>query len=57
VTGEDHVWTQAKEEDNASYTGQLLNGVKNGFGAIYWKDGSLYEGMWVDDKAEGLGRF
>ncbi len=38
------------------YIGQFNNGMRNGKGKQVWDDFSLYEGYWVDDRANGRGR-
>lgn len=39
-----------------AYEGGYLDGKRQGFGAYYYKDGSLcYAGFWEQDKKEGLG--
>lgn len=49
-------------ENGAKYKGQWVIDDKNktkkrdGEGQQTWADGSLYEGMWKNDKANGLGR-
>ena len=40
-------------KNGAIYTGQWLNGVRDGFGSQMWPDGSRYEGYWRSDKANG----
>lgn len=37
------------------YTGDTLNGKKNGTGTLVWPDGSRYEGMWENNRANGKG--
>lgn len=37
------------------YNGNFLNGLKNGFGTIYYENGDLYEGNWLNDKRHGSG--
>lgn len=32
-----------------------MNNMANGQGRLIHGDGDVYEGMWVDDKAEGFG--
>ena len=39
------------------YSGEELNGVKNGFGTYTFTDGSFYEGEYVKDKMEGWGTY
>jgi hypothetical protein len=45
-------------ENGAKYEGEWLlgNEVRQGKGKQIWPDGSLYEGWWVDNKANGKGR-
>ena len=43
--------------DNASYTGELLNGLRHGRGVQIWEDGAKYDGEWEYDKAHGVGTF
>jgi len=31
--------------------------IRHGYGIQYWTDGAHYEGLWVYNKAEGLGTF
>ena len=37
------------------YIGQILNGVPEGKGIMYWNNGDRYEGDWKNDKIEGKG--
>jgi hypothetical protein len=39
--------------NGAIYTGELLNGMKDGYGQQVWQDGSKYDGQWLMDKANG----
>ena len=32
--------------NGAIYTGELLNGMKDGYGQQIWQDGSKYDGQW-----------
>ncbi len=34
----------------------MKSGSRNGFGKQKWPDFSLYQGEWVNDKADGYGR-
>lgn len=45
-------------KNGASYLGQWLVGtnIREGKGVQIWPDGSLYEGYWRADKANGYGR-
>lgn len=40
----------------AKYTGQWLNGMKDGLGYQIWPDGSKYQGDWQSDQANGFGK-
>ena len=37
------------------YVGQVVNGLREGKGILYWNDGDRYEGEWRNDKIEGKG--
>ena len=43
---------------NVKYEGQWIPGtmIREGRGRQTWKDGSLYEGWFKSDKAQGIGR-
>ena len=43
------------KEDRKKYIGEILNGVPNGKGIMYWNDGLKHEGEWKNDKADGKG--
>jgi len=43
-------------KNGAIYTGNWLNGVRDGLGSQMWPDGSRYEGHWKGDKANGQGK-
>jgi hypothetical protein len=49
---------QVQLENGARYQGEWLLGtqVRQGTGIQIWPDGSMYEGWWVDNKANGKGR-
>ncbi len=38
------------------YTGDLVDGKKNGFGKMVYENGNVYEGEWKDDKKSGKGK-
>jgi len=40
-------------KNGATYTGQWLNEMRDGYGVQIWPDGSRYEGQWRMDKANG----
>ena len=40
------------------YEGDLINGMRNGQGKLYYKNGNIkYEGEFANDKFEGTGKF
>ena len=43
-------------KNGATYEGQWLNGMRDGYGTQLWPDGSRYEGCWAFDKANGHGK-
>ena len=40
-----------------SYTGELIDGKRSGFGTYLYVSGNKYEGQWKDGKREGNGTF
>ena len=48
-------WVNDKVIDGALYTGQIDTKVRSGLGRLVWPDKSYYEGMWMNDLANGLG--
>ena len=42
--------------NGAKYTGEWLNGRRDGHGVQIWVDGSRYDGYWHDDRANGEGK-
>lgn len=45
-------------DNGAKYEGEWLKNkpdVRQGRGVQFWPDGSLYEGFWMDSKANGKG--
>ena len=48
----------AELENRARYDGQWNqeSNLRHGLGIQAWQDGSIYQGMWADDKANGKGR-
>jgi hypothetical protein len=48
--------TSFKEYSNGdSYEGELIGGLRNGFGSLSYANGSLYEGTFLQDKRDGDG--
>lgn len=43
-------------KNQAVFTGQWLNNLRDGYGTQTWPDGSKYEGQWQNDKANGHGK-
>ena len=43
-------------DNNSTYIGQIVEGIRNGYGIQYWSDGSFYSGFWSQDKASGFGK-
>ncbi len=45
-------------DDEVIYEGQWINAknIRSGKGLQIWKDGSIYEGWWENNKANGRGR-
>lgn len=43
-------------EKNGTYTGERVDGKKQGNGKYEWNDGSVYEGEFSDDKINGKGK-
>ena len=41
--------------DRLRYVGQVVNGLPEGKGIMYWNNGDRYEGDWRNDKREGKG--
>ena len=46
---------EIKYDNGARYVGQVLSGLKEGKGIMYWKSGSKYDGEFKNDKKEGKG--
>ena len=46
---------QNKTIKRIKYIGQVLNGVPEGKGIMYWNNGDRYEGDWKNDEANGKG--
>jgi len=42
-------------ENGDIYVGNLVNGIRSGFGTLYINDGGKYEGYWKNDKYNGDG--
>ena len=54
----DLIYKKIKYKHDSVYTGQVLQrtGQREGKGKMQWSDGSLFEGIWRNDKANGQGR-
>ncbi len=48
---------EVTEEDGNKYEGEMLNGVKHGYGKMHFKSGDTYEGHWLDGFRTGQGVF
>lgn len=48
--------TKTITETNGKYTGERIDGKKQGIGKYEWNDGSIYEGEFSDDKINGKGK-
>jgi hypothetical protein len=48
------IYPQASEYE--SYTGQIQNGQRHGYGVLKWKNGRSYSGKFQNDEREGLGK-
>ena len=45
-------------KDGSYYKREVINGLRNGYGILYYKNGNImYEGDFVNDKAEGNGKY
>ena len=44
-------------DDGCVYTGQVVNGKRNGKGTMTWPNGDVYEGDFVDDIRTGKGKY
>ena len=42
--------------NNCYYFGQWQSGMRNGYGKLFFPDGSYYSGNFRNDRAEGQGR-
>ena len=49
--------TPVEDEEGNTYKGQMVDGVKFGFGEIVYKTGEMYEGYWEDNQRSGRGRY
>lgn len=45
------------ESLKAKYVGEVENGKPHGYGKLYFYNGDLLEGIFVDGRCEGNGRF
>jgi hypothetical protein len=42
--------------NDKTYTGEWLNGKRDGFGIVIWDDGAKFKGYFVNDMANGIGK-
>lgn len=42
-------------KNTALYTGNIINGMNQGYGYSKWKDGTNFQGEWVRDHPDGFG--
>ena len=43
--------------DDGTYIGEIINGIREGKGIFYDKNGDIYDGEWKKDKKEGRGTY
>ena len=48
-------YNEKSKEGRKKYIGEVLNGIPNGKGIMYWNFGERHEGEWKNDKADGKG--
>ena len=46
---------EIRYNDGCRYVGQIVNGLREGKGILYWNNGDRYEGDYRNDKREGKG--
>ena len=44
------------EEDGCFFEGELVDGIKNGYGCEIRFNGEKYEGQWTNNMREGFGK-
>ena len=49
------IYNSNGELGRQKYIGEVINGVPNGKGIMYWNGGQRHEGEWKNDRAEGKG--
>ena len=42
--------------DNYIYNGNIINGIKNGYGELKFEEGTIYKGEFKEDKFHGKGK-
>ena len=47
--------TTIKYQDGGCYTGETLDGLRDGYGEMVWKNGDRYVGEWRGNKQKGWG--
>lgn len=56
-TSQSHVMKRVIEYENGVYEGEFDDvNKRHGFGTYKWKDGSVYNGNWQNDKMNGYGK-
>ena len=56
--GKGIIYYKSDDSNNrVSYDGDWVNGKRDGYGTITWKDGDKYVGNWKDDKENGYGTY
>jgi len=51
----DLIYSQGDYLDRQKFSGNMLNGVMEGYGNLFWNDGSLYSGQFVNNSRRGEG--
>ena len=46
-------WETTTDEEGNTYTGQIQNGMPNGYGVMEYTTSTIYEGTWVDGQWNG----
>ena len=51
------VKTSLEYKFNEKYTGEVVNGIRHGYGMYYYRNGDVYEGQWKNGFRHGVGKF